>query len=61
MLLLPKFLAGFSGVWVEQFGYDAFFLMTASIGIPVILLVWFVEHKVKDRPASEVGLQDSQR
>lgn len=61
MLLVPKFLAGFSGVWVEQFGYDAFFLMTASIGIPVILLVWFVEHKVKDRPASEVGLQDSQR
>lgn len=50
MLLLPKFLAGFSGVWVEMFGYDAFFLMTASMGIPVILLVWLAEHKVEDRP-----------
>lgn len=49
MLLLPKFLAGFSGVVVEAVGYDTFFFITASMGIPVLLLVWLVEHHVKDR------------
>lgn len=39
MLLLPKFLGGFSGVMVDSFGYPAFFLITASIGVPVIFLI----------------------
>ena len=42
MLLLPKFIAGFSGVMVESLGYQGFFLLTASMGVPVILLVWWV-------------------
>ena len=32
MLLLPKFLAGFSGIVVEFVGYSNFFLITAAIG-----------------------------
>ncbi|MGL4574425.1 MAG: AmpG family muropeptide MFS transporter [Burkholderiaceae bacterium] len=40
MLLLPKFIAGFSGVFVDKFGYVAFFNSTAAIGVPVLILVW---------------------
>lgn len=42
MLLLPKFLAGFSGIAVEAFGYERFFAGTAFIGLPVFMLVWLV-------------------
>ncbi len=40
MLLLPKFLAGYSGVYVDAFGYASFFTGTALLGLPVLLLVW---------------------
>jgi len=40
MLLLPKFLAGYSGRYVDTFGYQNFFLATALLGVPVLLLVW---------------------
>lgn len=40
MLLLPKFLAGFSGFVVEAIGYSSFFIATALMGLPVLLLVW---------------------
>lgn len=40
MLLLPKWLAGFSGTFVEHFGYANFFTSTAALGAPVLLLVW---------------------
>lgn len=39
MLLLPKWLAGFSGVYVDRFGYENFFISTALIGIPVLILI----------------------
>ncbi len=39
MLLLPKFLAGFSGQVVNSIGYAAFFTGTALLGLPVIVLV----------------------
>jgi PAT family beta-lactamase induction signal transducer AmpG len=42
MLLLPKFIAGFSGVIVEAHGYADFFTLTAAIGVPVMVLVWLV-------------------
>ena len=44
MLLLPKWLAGFSGVFVDSFGYPAFFYGTAIIGAPVLLLIWLTIH-----------------
>jgi PAT family beta-lactamase induction signal transducer AmpG len=40
MLLLPKFLAGFSGLAVDAAGYAWFFTCTALLGAPVLLLVW---------------------
>ncbi len=40
MLLLPKFLAGYSGLYVDNFGYSNFFVATALLGVPVLLLVW---------------------
>jgi MFS transporter, PAT family, beta-lactamase induction signal transducer AmpG len=39
MLLAPKWLAGFSGVFVDAHGYPAFFTATALLGLPVLLLV----------------------
>ncbi|MDP0589374.1 MAG: MFS transporter [Candidatus Endonucleobacter bathymodioli] len=40
MLLLPKFIAGFSGVMVDSIGYHDFFIMTALLGSPVLILIW---------------------
>ncbi len=40
MLLAPKWLAGFSGVYVDAHGYEAFFTSTALLGAPVLALVW---------------------
>ncbi len=39
MLLLPKFIAGYSGVFVDAHGYAAFFTGTALLGLPVVVLV----------------------
>ncbi len=39
MLLLPKFIAGYSGVAVDAYGYSAFFIGTACLGLPVLILV----------------------
>jgi PAT family beta-lactamase induction signal transducer AmpG len=39
MLLLPKFIAGFSGDFVNAYGYAHFFQVTAWLGVPVLLLV----------------------
>ncbi len=40
MLLLPKWIAGFSGVYVDNFGYGHFFAVTALLGVPVLFLLW---------------------
>ncbi len=42
MLLLPKFIAGFSGEFVDAYGWANFFTGTAAIGVPVLILVWLV-------------------
>ena len=47
MLLLPKWLAGFSGQFVDAHGYSAFFTGTALLGLPVLLLVWFASRAKK--------------
>jgi MFS transporter, PAT family, beta-lactamase induction signal transducer AmpG len=39
MLLLPKFIAGFSGDFVNAHGYASFFHATAWMGLPVLILV----------------------
>jgi PAT family beta-lactamase induction signal transducer AmpG len=40
MLLLPKFIAGFGGDYVNAHGYADFFTATAWLGAPVLILVW---------------------
>ncbi|MBV5307677.1 MAG: MFS transporter [Desulfobulbaceae bacterium] len=40
MTLFPKLIGGYSGTFVASIGYESFFLMTALMGIPVLLLVW---------------------
>jgi PAT family beta-lactamase induction signal transducer AmpG len=42
MLLLPKWIAGFSGRFVDANGYTEFFVGTALLGLPVLLLVALV-------------------
>lgn len=42
MLLLPKFLGGFSGVWMDNLGYSQFFTMTAILGVPAILSIIYL-------------------
>ena len=39
MLLLPRLIGGYSGVMVEQFGYAHFFLITALLGVPTLVLI----------------------
>jgi PAT family beta-lactamase induction signal transducer AmpG len=51
MLMLPKFLAGFSGKFVDAFGYANFFTATALLGLPVLLLVALAA-RAKSRPRS---------
>ncbi len=40
MTLAPKLLAGYSGSMVDAVGYNEFFLITAALGLPVLLLVY---------------------
>jgi PAT family beta-lactamase induction signal transducer AmpG len=53
MLLLPKFIAGYSGVFVDHYGYGNFFTATALLGVPVLLLVALASRTV--RPTSNGG------
>ncbi len=39
MVLFPKILAGYSGFIVEDIGYELFFMGTAALGIPVLVLI----------------------
>jgi PAT family beta-lactamase induction signal transducer AmpG len=55
MLLLPKFVGGFSGVMVDGMGYVSFFLITASMGIPVLILILLA---MRYLPPSELPNQD---
>ncbi len=45
MLLLPKFAGGFSGQWVDQMGYSQFFIFTAVLGIPALILIVLIERQ----------------
>jgi PAT family beta-lactamase induction signal transducer AmpG len=42
MLLLPKYVAGFGGTFVERFGYPAFFCTAAALGAPAWILIGLV-------------------
>jgi len=55
MLLLPKFLGGWSGWAVDNFGYQAFFVGTALLGVPVLVLTWLASRLAAKPPADRGG------
>jgi len=42
MTLIPKVIGGYSGSIVQNIGYEYFFLFTAVLGIPVVLLILYL-------------------
>jgi MFS transporter, PAT family, beta-lactamase induction signal transducer AmpG len=48
MLLLPKFVAGFSGEFVNSYGYSTFFVATAFLGVPALVLVGLAS-RIRDK------------
>ena len=56
MLLLPKFLAGYSGAFVDAYNYPTFFIGTALLGVPVLWLVWLAS-----RQATQTAIDTSMR
>jgi PAT family beta-lactamase induction signal transducer AmpG len=52
MTLVPKVLGGYSGSMVDAIGYPSFFLVTAILGIPVLLLILIAAQRfeIRDRP-----------
>ncbi len=55
MTLLPKVLGGYSGSMVEVMGYSNFFLFASLIGVPVLLLIVWIQHyiDIEDQPQLE--------
>lgn len=53
MLLLPKFIAGFSGEFVDTYGWENFFTGTALIGLPVLILIWLTGKNQMERRDAE--------
>ncbi|MDC6480053.1 MFS transporter [Gammaproteobacteria bacterium] len=45
MLVPGKFLSGFSGLVVDSFGYLELFLISASLGIPAIIISYYLNNK----------------
>ena len=50
MTLFPKILGGYSGAIVDSLGYASFFMLTALLGLPVLVLVWQARNYL-DAPA----------
>jgi PAT family beta-lactamase induction signal transducer AmpG len=50
MLLAPKWLAGYSGAFVDAYDYPTFFTATALLGLPVLLLIWLATRIVPPAP-----------
>jgi PAT family beta-lactamase induction signal transducer AmpG len=47
MLFLPKLIAGYAGGFVNLLGYSTFFIFTAIIGVPVLLLIIWINKTIK--------------
>lgn len=46
MTLSPKILGGYSGAMVDKMGYPNFFMFTALLGLPILLLIYLVNQKL---------------
>ncbi|HCL15631.1 MAG TPA: AmpG family muropeptide MFS transporter [Pseudomonas sp.] len=61
MLLLPRLLGGYSGVMVEHLGYSNFFLVTALLGIPTLVLIAWQWTRTRQQPLDGEGEGASER
>ena len=52
MTLIPKVLGGYSGSMVDAIGYPSFFLFTAILGLPVLVLIIVVAKRFEIRNQS---------
>ncbi len=50
MTLIPKIIAGYSGSIVDNIGYPAFFMLTAALGVPVLVLIVWVGNAARSAP-----------
>lgn len=46
MTLFPKIIGGYSGTYVDAFGYTNFFLMASALGVPVIFLIRYLQKRL---------------
>ncbi|KAB7623425.1 AmpG family muropeptide MFS transporter [Alkalilimnicola sp. S0819] len=57
MLLVPKFIGGFSGLIVDGYGYVSFYLYSTALGLPAVLLAVYLSRTVpaprRARPAGK--------
>lgn len=56
MILAPKFVSGFTGAFVDHYSYATFFMCTAMLGLPVLVLVWLAS-KVHE-PAKVIAWEE---
>lgn len=61
MLLLPRLLGGYSGVMVEKLGYSDFFLVTALLGIPTLILIAWQWSRTRGATAPAEPLNNTER
>ncbi len=55
MTLLPKTLGGYSGGMVDTLGYPGFFVLTACLGVPVLILVVLAGRHLNIAPVDKPG------
>jgi len=61
MLLLPRLLGGYSGVMVEHLGYSDFFLVTALLGVPTLVLILWQWSRSRRQPDTPDPLATTER
>ena len=59
MTLVPKILGGYSGTIVDHLGYPSFFIMTALLGTPVLLLIWKSKDYIETQQTAPEGSKQS--
>jgi len=47
MTFMPKLIGGYSGGLVELLGYENFFLFASVLGVPVIMLIYFLQGRLE--------------
>jgi len=49
MTLFPKLIGGYSGSMVSSIGYENFFVFTALMGIPALVLIWIIRGEIMSK------------